>query len=397
MFKKICFLVNYNQYESKRHFTDKLIEAFNRSGVETKLFDVVETKIHENVIDAIKKYNPDFTISFNSFLPFPDNTYLWDLLKIPHLSILLDPSLYSVGLIDSSYSIVSCVDQFDCYGLSTQNFDRVFFMPHAIEKELCEEVDQEKEYDVVFLGSCYDYPTMRMSWKNEFSKSTCEALEEACDIVLSNKVVPLQDALVMAWRNKKLPLEGVNFLQLFTYLDKYTRGVDRVELIRNINEANVHVFGEPFEDDPTATQSWKELLKGKNNVTLHPPVSYAKSLEILKKSKICLNSSPFFKNGSHERIFAGLACGSLVVTGDNLFVRESFTDGESIVLYESGKWDAVDEKINYYLENEDARQQVVAAGRRIILEKHTWDKRVELLQDVIPEMIERCLTLVEKM
>ncbi|MEC7838898.1 MAG: glycosyltransferase [Chlamydiota bacterium] len=395
MFKKVCFLVNYNQYESKRHFTDKFIEAFKRAGVETTLFDVVETKIHESVIDAIKAYNPDFTISFNSFLPFPDNTYLWDLLKIPHLSILLDPSLYSVGLIDSKYSIVSCVDKYDCFGLSTQNFDRVFFMPHAIERELCDEPEQHREYEVVFLGSCYDYPTMRMSWENEFTESTCEALKEACDIVLSNKVVPLQDALVMAWRNKGLPLEGVDFLKLFTYLDKYTRGVDRVELIRNINNAEVHIFGELFEDDPNATKGWKDLLKGKDNVVFHEPVSYSNSLDILKKSKICLNSSPFFKNGSHERIFAGLACGALVITNDNLFVRENFSEGENLVLYEPGKWEDVDSKITYYLENEDARQQVVSKGRKVVSEHHTWDNRVQLLQKVMPEMINKSLSLIE--
>lgn len=395
MIKKVCFLVNYNQYESKRYFTDKFSEAMNRAGIKTKIIDVEESKIHERMIDELIEYAPDFTVSFNSFMPFPDNTYLWDLTEIPHLSILLDPSLYSVHLIDSPYSIISCVDQFDCYGLSTQNFEKILFFPHAVEKELFDAPESDKEYDVVFIGSCYDYETMRSSWKREFSKETCGALEAASEIVLSDVEIPLQEALVRGWRTTGLPTQGIDFLKLFTYLDKYSRGVDRVELIRNIKDAEVHVFGELFEDDQSATKGWKDLLKGQDNVIFHDPVSYEESLKILQKSKICLNSSPFFKGGTHERIFAGLACGALVVTNENVFIREAFEDGKELVLYRPKEWDRVNEKINYYLENEDARRSVVKAGSQKVKDGHTWDHRVQMLQELMPGMIEKCRSILK--
>lgn len=390
MIKKVCFLVNYNQYESKRYFTEKFAEAMERHGVKTKTLDVQETKIHERVIDDIKAYGPDFTASFNSFLPFPDNTYLWDLTKIPHLSMLLDPSLYSVHLIDSPYSIISCVDQFDCFGLTTQNFARVLFFPHAIEKELFDFPEEEKEYDVVFIGSCYDYETMHSGWKREFSAPICSALEAASDIVLSDVQVPLQEALVRGWRMTDLPAQGVDFLKLFTYVDKYSRGLDRVQLIRSIKEAPVHIFGELFEDDPSATKGWKDLLKDCDNVTFHDPVNYNESLEVLRKSKICLNSSPFFKGGAHERIFSGLASGALVITNENVYMRDAFEEGKEIVFYRPKEWDEVNKKIHHYLQNESERKKIVDAGREKVRSEHTWDERAKLLKQVMPEMIKQC-------
>lgn len=390
--KKICFLVNYNQYEVKRSFTEKFAEALERKGVETLTFDFSKKRLHENVIEKIKEAEPTMTASFNSILPLPDDRYLWDLLEIPHLSMLLDPSLYSVALINSPYSIISCVDRFDCYGLATQNFDRVFFMPHAVERELFERPpEKNKIYDVVFLGSCYNYESLRKAWEKELSKPICDVLEQAIELLFSDNKTSLQDALVIAWRESLLPPHGVDFLKLFTYLDHYTRGYDRVQLIGAIEDCQVHVFGEIFEDDPNAVKGWKQQLKGHDNIVFHEPVTYPESLEILRRSKICLNSNPFFKDGSHERIFNGAAAGALVATMDNLYVREQFVEGEDLLLYQPGHWGGLNEKIHYYLNHEEERQ--AAAGRLAVKVKqhHTWDNRAALLIETMPKMIEKSL------
>lgn len=395
MIKKVCFLANYNQYETKRHFTEKLSKALNRKGIETKIFDVDEDRIHENVISALQDEKPDFTASFNTVLPFPDNSYLWDVLQTPHLSILLDPSIYSVNLIQSPYSIVSCVDRFDCYGLMTQNFDRVFFMPHAVEKELFERpAEENKEYDVVFIGSCYDYESIRDAWKREFPSSISNVLENAANILFSDNKTPLQETLVRAWQESKLSAEGVDFLKLFTYLDKYTRGLDRAQLISSIKDCEIHIFGEQFQDDPNAIKGWKQQLAGRDNIVYHEPIPYEDSLEVMRKSKICLNSNPFFKDGSHERLFGAAAGRSLLVTTDNLFVREEFKDGEDLLLYQHKQLDGINQKVNHYLSHEEERRKLTDSAFEKAKKSHTWDNRVDLLLEVMPVMIDRCLKKV---
>ncbi len=385
MIKKVCLITNYNLYESKRHFTLKLSEAMQRKGIKTKIIDVMENKLGVDAISQIKQFKPDFTCSFNTLLPITNQQFLWDIIKIPHWSILVDPSLYSVSLINSPYSVISCVDRFDCEGLLSTGFKKVFFWPHAIEKELEAPIDAERPYEVVFLGSCFDYESIREYWQNTLSPKQCEILDHASDLVLSDNRTSLQAALVKAWNEANLLADDtVDFAMLFYFLDLYTRGKDRVDLIRSIKDAKVHIFGRLQDSNEIETLGWEHYLGKQKNVVIHEPVRFDESLEILKKSKICLNSNPFFKNGSHERIFNSLACGALPITMDNLFVRSQFKEGQDMYFYLNSNLDQVNDQVNEILANESKRHAMVASGRAKVMKNHTWDKRVDELRQNFP-------------
>lgn len=385
---RVCLLVNYNLYESKRYFALKLSEALQRKGIETKIIDLKEQSFEAEDALEVQRFQPDFTCSFNSFGMSQNNLFPWDIIKIPHLSILVDPVLYSIAVTNSPYSIVSCVDRFDCEQLLTYNFDRTFFLPHAIEREVSEGKG-ERPYDVVFLGSCYDYESLKEAWQKKYSPQICRVLDEAIDNVLSARYVSLADALASAWGHAKLSPQGVNFQELFYYLDNYTRGKDRVELIRAVKDAPVHVFGELMTDDPTFKKGWSHYLGKQKNVTLHKSVNFQEAIKILQKSKICLNSMPFFKNGSHERVFYGLAAGALPITTDSLFIKESFKDGEDLKLYTPSRWNEVNDQINALLSDENKREKMVIAGRKKVIAQHTWDNRVETLLKAMPKQLQK--------
>ncbi len=88
---------------------------------------------------------------------------------------------------------------------------------------------------------------------------------------------------------------------------------------------------------------------------------------------------PFFKRGSHERVFNALACGAMPLTTETLYWTEAFSSGMDLVCYQSGKWNEVNAIVNYYLGKEDFRSNVVNQGSLKVKENHTWDQRVELL------------------
>lgn len=382
--------MNFNLYESKRHFTQKFSEALNRKGIETRIIDTQERPLGAEDLNAIRRFGPDLTCSFNTLLPLSDKRFLWDFLKVPHLAALVDPALYSVNLTSSPYSIISCVDRSDSNALLSQGFQNTFFWPHAVEKELCEEViSQDRPYEVVFFGSCYDFESLRASWRMRNTEIINKVLDDAIDIVLSDSKESLAEALVTAWNASKLEPSSTDFLALFYYLDNYTRGKDRYELIRSIKDAKVHIFGELSTDSAVNVLGWPQYLAGQSNVTLHPSVPYEEALQIMKKSKICLNSMPFFKNGTHERVFAGLACGALPVTSESTFLREQFKEGEEILYYTPKQWNDVNGKINTWLRDEKKRREAVVRGRQIVAREHTWDKRTEQLLKELPAIFER--------
>ena len=388
MIQEIWIIVNYNLYESKRYFCTKFAEALERQGVKARILDVESAKPQEWIKKFGKGHGPDLWCSFNRSIPNNEGKFFWDIHQIPFFSILVDPALYDLNLLQSPYSIISCVDRLDCKFLEQHQFDRGFFWPHAVEKELSASNQTQRPYDVVFFGSSCDPEGLRSAWQAKYPKEIAQLIDEAAEITLSKRQIPFWEAVETVTSQKDVS-DSIDKGQLNYYVDNYTRGIDRLELIRAIKDASVHVFGGTCWRDERPIKSWLQCLAELPNVTVHPAIPFQESLAILKQSKICLNSMPFFKDGTHERIFTGLACGCLPITNDNLWVAENFIDGEELLLYGSKQWDTINAKVNYYLAHEEERERLATRGRVKVMRDHTWDRRVEQLLTVLPPLLAR--------
>lgn len=384
MLKKICLLVCQNLYSSKLHFTEQLGKALQRLGVEVKVLRWPFGPVPENIIQSIREEKPDLTASFNQPAPLSDKSYFFEHLPVPHLTMLLDPAIYDINLASSSSAIVSCVDYNDCELFSMTGFEKVFFFPHAIEKELFFQPSLPKTFDVVFMGTCYDPDGLREWWRLHHPQEVINVIEEAVEIGLSDNCTSFYEAVMQSMRNNRVSPKTLDTLRIAYYVDFYMRGKERIELIRSIKDAPVHIFGTLAnwrEEKPI--QNWEDYFRDQKNVILHQSLAYSQSLEILKQTKICLNSSPMFKNGSHERVFASLACGALPLVSDNLFMREAFEEDREIVFFQYKNLHLVNEQVNYYLSHENKRKELVENGRGKVLKGHTWDIRAKNLVDKI--------------
>lgn len=386
MIERICLLANYNLYESKRHFAQGLIAAFEKKGIETKVIDVQENLLNAQGIASLVAFDPQFTCSFNTFMPTRDNQYLWDIIKIPHLYIHLDPALYASHLTQSPYIAISCVDRFDCAALEGGDFRRTFFLPHAVENGISYAEGKERTFDCVFLGSCYDYESLKTIWKGDLTAEQVTVLDEAVEIVLSDNKTPIADALVAAWEHASLDPRKVDFITLYKYIDYYSRGKDRVDLLRSFKDTKVHVFGEVAPDIPSCKKGWNHYLGNQKNIIIHPPVNFTEGIEIIKNSKVVLNSMPFFKNGSHERILYALGCGALPVTSDNLWVQEQFSVGNEVIAYQNRSLEGVEGQVKAILKDEPRRLSGVTAGKKKVLKNHTWDNRADTILNFLKEL-----------
>lgn len=383
MIRKVLICVHYNLYESKIYFADKFKDALERRGIQAVVMD----SSNGEQIDFPKYY--DFSCSFNMTMPMADGRYFWDVIKKPHWNILVDPFFYYTDYLKSEHVILSCVDRLDCEHLKSPQFDRAFFWPHAVERDLNYDPKAEKPYDVVMLGSCYDEESLKQHWRSGTTPQVTKVIEEAIEIVLCDNKTHIYDATRQALNNNQLTPKEVPLSKVLFYVDNYSRGHDRVQLIKSIKNAHVHVFGGTCWRDEKPILGWSNSLIDMPNVTVHPAVPYAESLEIMKKSKIVLNSMPFFKSGTHERIFTSLACGALPITSDNLWVRENFLDGRDLKIYSPKGWDKVNDWVDDYLNHEKKRQEIVDQGRAIVMNDHTWDNRVEEMIRALPPILER--------
>lgn len=378
-----------SQYGVLHHFTKKLCEAFIRSGVTCRLLQAERTN-PKPFLTEIFQDPPDCTLSFNGLLPDSEGRFFCDMIQIPHVACLVDSPNQFFSLIKSPYTVITCVDRFSCEFFRGMDFHNVLFMPHGVEKNISAPLDNQRSYDVVLLASCIDYNAIRQEWTQKYSQELCKVLEEAAEMTLSDQETPYVQAFVQALdrhvgRGEDIDPQQIEFVTVLDDLESYIRGYDRVHMIKGIKDAQVHIFG-----SSESAESWKKYFDGKHkNVILHEPVPYEQALAIMKDSKIVLNSCPWIKNGGHERIFAGLACGALVITNENIYMRENFKDGESIAFYRHKEWDKMNDQVNLYLEDENKRKEIVHKGRELVLKAHTWDSRVAVLLKALPPILER--------
>lgn len=377
---KICLVTFFNLYESKRSFANHLIQALQKRGIQTLLIDPPNGLITMELQNQIVSFAPDFTMSFNSSQSNELGKFYWDYLETPHLSVLLDPAFYAVNMARSPLSFFTTVDREDCAWMSSNGVKKIFFWPHAVEAAPLPQ--KEKIYDVVFLGTFTDFVGLQMEWQQKLKPEEILVLQSAIDRMFRQPLSSLTAALATSFNEFQLDSNHFDFKKVFYYLDNYVRGKDRFELIRSLKDVKVHIFGEPSWNNPEASTVWKNYMKDMDHVMVHPSVTYDESFDITASAKICLNSSPFFKHGSHERILNAFVSGAVPLTTQNGFVEEFFAPGEDLITYSTGKWDNVNEQVKSLLADEKKRLEMAELGKSKVLAHHTWDNRASELVDI---------------
>lgn len=153
-----------------------------------------------------------------------------------------------------------------------------------------------------------------------------------------------------------------------------TRGVYR-EIIKDILKTNnsVSIYGMGWE-----AYIDEKYIKGQfiPNEDLHKYYSSCKIL--LNDHWADMRHEDFPSN----RLFDALACGTFVIS-DRIPSAETLFEG-SIITYDSV--DDLNEKINYYLSHEKERIKIAEKGRKIVLEHHTFDDRVNEILEALKEI-----------
>lgn len=193
--QKICIFSFYNQYESKRYFAKALAKSLEKQAIAVLLMEPLGGRLTPEVNKQVELFSPDVTLSFNTLLPDPLGNFLWDYSKIPHLSVLLDPAMYALGL-DSPYGIFSTVDRSDCHWLQAECFAQAFFWPHAVEADLPLLDNLQRQMDVVFLGTCIDYEGLEAEWLERFKPRECAILQQAIERMWQAPLCSLGEALI---------------------------------------------------------------------------------------------------------------------------------------------------------------------------------------------------------
>ncbi len=367
------------------YFTRCFANALTQQGIECRILGNEEGNNPSLVSDLLRDA-PDFTLSFNGLLPDPEGKFLCEMIRIPHVAILLDsPNLY-MDLAKTPLNVITCDDRSFVEFFRGLKCPHSFFLPHAVEADFHGEIEAERPYEVSVTGTCMDFEGRRKSWPERFSPAMAVVLEEAAEITLADQTTSYIEAYTQAMNhrlNAKGDIDPTQFdhEDLFDQLEFYIRGKDRFDVITAIKDVPVHIFG-----TKSGTRSWEDYLKGMKNAVIHGRIPYEETLSVMQKSKIILNSTPTIKDGAHERIFAGIMAGAAVITNETRFLTESFENDRDIAFYRHGHYDKLNGLVMSLLSDESKRREMVIRGREIVRQKHTWEVRAKSLLDYLEQI-----------
>lgn len=376
--KDIVVFKGTGAYNVMQYFADKLNKAFNEEGLESEVIDLTSFKAEE-FEKEVRLQKPKLCIGFNSMHFNYKNMVYYKYFDIKHLAIFVDHPIHHIPLIDLNYDklFISCNDISRVDYLKNEiKLNNVFLLLLAADKKIEYSIDN-KDKDIVFLGTMVDYNEVRNSWKSKFGKPINKVLNDAIEIGMFNSFMPIHEILNIAMmyngyqnisESDRLKFQ----LVLLPEIDKYLRFFNRHKYIEKINKQKIDIYGNDV---------WYKYMN-KDNVTIHPPLDIKTSFEVLKRSKISLNSTmTLVYNGITERVLNSAMSGSVVFSNYSPLLEEIFK--ENALLVDIKDMANIDERLEEIIKDDSKRNLMAENARSIVEKNHTWNNRVQELKKII--------------
>lgn len=343
--------------------------------------------IHREGIEAV--------VSFNYF---PIISMICDTCKIPYYAWVYDCPHFTLYAkqVTLPCNHIGVFDREMVRKLQEKGVKTVYHVPLSVDVERFAQVITENislsKYacDISFVGSLYtddhNYYDRLLDEKDkgvldEFVRKQCFCYEkdylwEALDVgELDLRVIQtkMEEQGLMLGEDY---FADVDELLQATVLEKKVTVEERSILLNKIAE----VFGGKYRFHLYTASNLQKCPSLKKH---HRGIAdYHKKMPLVfAHSKINLNLSlRSIHSGIPLRVLDIMACGGFVLTNRQPEIAEYFADGQEIVTFRSLE-ECID-KITYYLEHDEERQAIAAAGQCRVQELFSYEKGLERLFDV---------------
>lgn len=200
----------------------------------------------------------------------------------------------------------------------------VRFMPHAGtymgEPDL--ENYEKRPYDVLFSGTFYE-PHIYLEQIDEmFSDNELIKMfyHNLADYMTDRNEVSTEQAVVDVMDLMRLIMSEKQVIQLFRFaepVDWLARMYYRKQIVQVIADSGIDIWllGRGWENHPAAMLDNVHIINDR--------IPFKDTLPVMAKAKINLNIMPWFKDGTHDRIFNILLQGSLPLTDKSKWLEDN--------------------------------------------------------------------------
>ena len=244
------------------------------------------------------------------------------------------------------------------------------YIPVATDLELWKKSNTKKENDIVFFSSICDYEEIYKNLKETLPELVFNLMMQIRELALKYPQLTFWQISETIRKSYELEFDKDQYVMLFKNLVYAIEAEKKVKMVQALESTNLAIYG---------NELWKKYIKG--NIEYKGSCSVEESVSIMEHSKISLHYHPIRLGlGIHERILNASAVETFTLSSDSPSLKVEFND--AIGYYNNTTFEDILEKANYYLTNEDERQELAQKAYKITAENHTWSNRAQSIIDI---------------
>lgn len=396
--RRMRIVLFYSSVVSFNYFTDHIAQELKRRNHEVFILDIrnpSDEDLHSYLhFEQFIAQKVDMVICFDGF-GLKDDLFiqLWNEKKVTTVNILMDHPLrfHPTMTKHPDRYIQFCCDRNHVEYVRKYFSDEVLhveFLPHAGTYVLDSPARpfSERKFDVLFSGSYFRPERKLLEIERDFPEGTVmnQFYKMMAEHLLTHSTVTVEQAVVDMINQTGMQVSGQQLKTIFRCaepIDGMIRMFQRERVIKAVAESGVDLWliGNGWEEHPSI---------GCSNVhRLEDLIPYEQTLHYMADAKINLNVMPWFKAGTHDRIFNILLQHSLPLTDTSSWIEENYTDGEELVIYDLEHLEKLPVIMNTLLENPTRSEEIIQKGYEKTRRNFTW-------VNCVNQILEACVHVV---
>jgi hypothetical protein len=385
---RVALLKGRSMYGVLRAFIDEVAEGFSARGWEAIVIDFENATADDIVPRLAECGHLDLIYSINAFASYADSMgrSITDLTGAPHVLQYVDfplqwlerfqalPRSIALLLVDRSH--VRAIETL----CGKDRFAHLGFCAHGgLGKPVLLPQDagawaESRPIEMLFAASNYRPEADVWAPLPDLIRGVfIKAVDQALSVEWITPLDALDDALAEAGldpRNPDLPAELqselLNIRVLCSMVHEQVRKERRQRFVSAAQKAKLPLT--------VAGNGWD----GVTGLTANKgPVSIEETEALMRQSRLCINVSVNFGEGSHERPLSAMLAGAAVASDTTSFYREAFVPGQEIALF---RWMSLDEdlaRLAEFARDPQALFAMAQAGQAAAVKSHRWDSRID--------------------
>lgn len=247
-------------------------------------------------------------------------------------------------------------------------------IPNIFPESLVQVPIASRSTEVVFTG-CYTAPDFFLPYMKRNGADYDTFYHGILDDLLADPDQCIH-TVYLRHLNRELPElsdeDLKNVMNKMIFLDMWIRFYFRGKAIQTLLAADipVHCIG----------AGWNVLPTEKKHLLTHTEYSDTEvCLKAISEAKISLNVMPWFKRGSHDRIYSSMQNGTVCVTDKSNYLLENFKDGEMLRYYDLKELEKLPATVTDLLAHPDMMQQLADRAQAYAKEHLTWKQYAKKL------------------